>query len=114
MCSIAGLESTLSAVLRDVSFALCISVSSGSMFLSDCLLRIAQYYGVRTLFTNKVQQIFTVIVEPAIFIRTEMISSFDSHFQEGKSLIMRKEKTRFFGLSDWLTLEVSHSKRLKL
>ena len=79
MCSIAGLESMLSAVLRDVSFALCISaVSSGSMFLNDPLLRIAQYYGVRTLFADKVGQIFTVIVEPAILIRTEMISSFHS------------------------------------
>ena len=69
----------LSAVLRDVSFALCISaVSSGAMFLNDPLLRIAQYYGVRTLFADKVGQIFTVIVEPAILIRTEMISSFDS------------------------------------
>ena len=68
----------LSAALRDVSFALCISVSSGSMFLSDCLLRIAQYYGARTLFADKVQKISTVIVEDAILIRTEMISSFDS------------------------------------
>ena len=67
----------LSAVLRGVSFALCISVSSGSMFLSDCLLRIAQYYGARTLFADKVRQISTVIVEPAILIRTEMTSSFD-------------------------------------
>ena len=67
----------LSAVLRDVSFALCISVSSGSMFLSDCLLRIAQYYGARTPFADKVPQISTVIVEPAILIRTEMTSSFD-------------------------------------
>ena len=67
----------LSAVLRDVSFALCISVSSGSMFLSDCLLRIAQYYEARTLFADKVRQISTVIVEPAILIRTEMASSFD-------------------------------------
>ena len=49
----AGLESTLSAVLRDVSFALCISVSSGSMFLSDCLLRMAQYYGARTALRTK-------------------------------------------------------------
>ena len=78
MCSTAGLESMFSAVLRDVSFALCISVSSGSMFLSDYLLRIAQYYGARTLFADKVRKIFTVIVEPAILIRTEMISSFDS------------------------------------
>ena len=79
MCSIAGLESMLSAVLRDVSFALCISaVSSRAMFLNDPLLRIAQYYGVRTLFADNVGQIFTVIVEPAILIRTEMISSFHS------------------------------------
>ena len=68
----------LSAVLRDVSFALCISVSSGSMCLSDCLLRIAQYYGVRTLFADKVRKVFTVTVEPAILIRTEMVSSFHS------------------------------------
>ena len=69
----------LRSVLRDVSFALCISaVSSGAMFLNDPLLRIAQYYGVRTLFADNVGQIFTVIVEPAILIRTEMISSFHS------------------------------------
>ena len=68
----------LSAVLRDVSCAVCISVSSGSMFLSDCLLRIAQYYGARTAFADKMRHISTVIVEPAILIRTEMISSFDS------------------------------------
>ena len=70
----------LSAVLRDVSFALCISVSSSSMFFSDYLLRIAQYYAARTLFADKVRKISTVIVivEPAILIRTEMISSFDS------------------------------------
>ena len=79
MCSIAGLESMLSAVLRDVPFALCISaVSSGAMFLNDPLLRIAQYYAARTLFADNVGQIFTVIVEPAILIRTEMISSFHS------------------------------------
>ena len=68
----------LSAVLREVSFALCISLSSGSMFSSDCLLRIAQYYGARTTFADKMRHISTVIVEPAILIRTEMISSFDS------------------------------------
>ena len=68
----------LSAVLRDVSFALCISVSSSSMFFSDYLLRIAQCYAARTLFADKVRKISTVIVEPAILIRTEMISSFDS------------------------------------
>ena len=51
----------LSAVLRDVSFA-----------------RIAQYYGARTAFVDKVRHTSTVIVEPAILIRTEMISSFDS------------------------------------
>ena len=70
----------LSAVLRDVSFALCISVSSSSMFFCDYLLRIAQYYAARTLFADKVRKISTVIVivEPAILIRTEMISSFDS------------------------------------
>ena len=78
MCSIAELESMLSAMLRDVSFALCISVSSGSMFLSDCLLRIAQYYGARNPFADKVRKISTVIVEPSILIRTEMISSFDT------------------------------------
>ena len=54
MCSIAGLESILSVVLRDVSFTLCIfAVSSGSMFLSDPLLRIARYYGVRTPFRGQ-------------------------------------------------------------
>ena len=55
-----------SAVLRDVSFALYFQ------FPPACC------YGARTLFADKARQISTVIVEPAILIRTEMISSFDS------------------------------------
>ena len=65
MCSIAGLESILSVVLRDVSFALCIfAVSSGSMFLSDPLLRIARYYGARTPFADKVRKILPLSLSP--------------------------------------------------
>ena len=84
------------------------------MFLSDCLLRISQSYGARTLFADKVRKISTVIVEPAILIRTEMISSFDSFTFKKAKVGPREKRKQDSMVSYWLMLEVSHSKRRKI